>query len=60
MADSLHTGLTAASLKTWISDYQQLAAKGDAVSELLSLRFYWRSFSPHLQASTARLAGALE
>lgn len=59
MVESLCSGL----LLPWKhgpSDHQQLAAEEDTVSELLSLRFYWRSFSPHLQASMAQLAGVLK
>lgn len=54
VAAPLCTGLAAASLKTGASYSQQSAAEGDADPEL-SLWFYWRSFSPRVQASTARL-----
>lgn len=54
VAAPLCTGLASASLKTGASDSQQSAAEGDADPEL-SLWFYWRSFSPRVQASTARL-----
>lgn len=53
VAAPLCTGLASASLKTGASDSQQSAAEGDADPEL-SLWFYWRSFSPRVQASTAR------